>query len=431
VRRSASAGRSSWSWAGSTRRIGLRSPATGTKRHLGLHRETFAGRWAARLAEQPPPEASAEDAALARFRRHAFVMDATLLTPDQDSGSLRMFHVLRLLRGFGYHVTFVPFDGSRRDRYVAQLRRWGIDVVVPPHLRSVEELLEERGWRQDLCLLSRPDVAERWLDPLRLLCPRATILYDTVDLHFLRRAREVAVRGTSNLPESQREQELRAARRADAVVVVSEVDRDLLLAEDPALRVHVLSNVHELRPTRTSFAEREGILFIGGFRHAPNADAVLWFVREVLPLVHHELPELRFHVIGSEIPPEVRALASERVVIEGYVPDVMPFFERCRLSVAPLRYGAGVKGKINQSMSHGVPCVATSVATEGMELSPGEDVLVADDADRFAARVVELYRDEALWTRLAANALRNVERVFSVDVARARLQAILREHGLD
>jgi len=118
-------------------------------------------------------------------------------------------------------------------------------------------------------------------------------------------------------------------------------------------------------------------------------------------------------------------------VIEGYVPDVTPFFERCRLSVAPLRYGAGVKGKINQSMSHGVPCVATSVAAEGMELAPGEDVLVADDAERFAERVLELYRDEALWARLAANALRNVERVFSVDVARARLQAILREHGLD
>jgi glycosyltransferase involved in cell wall biosynthesis len=173
------------------------------------------------------------------------------------------------------------------------------------------------------------------------------------------------------------------------------------------------------------------MLFIGGFRHAPNGDAICWFVREVLPLVHRELPDLRLHILGSDVPDEVRALASDRVAVEGYVADVQPFFERCRLSIAPLRYGAGVKGKINQSMSHGVPCVATTVAVEGMELRPGEDVLVADDAEAFAARVVELYRNEALWRRLSANSLRNVERFFSVQVAERNLQAILREHGLD
>src|SRR5690606_22622815 len=158
--------------------------------------------------------------------------------------------------------------------------------------------------------------------------------------------------------------------------------------------------------------------------------AVCWFVRAVLPHVHAALPALRLHVIGSEVPPEVRALASDRVRVHGYVPDVAPWFERCRLSVAPLRYGAGVKGKLNQSMSHGVPCVATSVAIEGMELVPGEEVLVADDAEAFAARVVEAYRDEALWARLSAGSLANVERLFSVRAAEVRLRALLAELGL-
>jgi len=353
-----------------------------------------------------------------------------MITPDQDSGSLRMFHLLGLLRRAGYHVTFVPADMSRPERYVRMLRDRGIEAWAPPHLRSIEDLLETIGWRIDLVLVSRPDVAERWLDPVRLLCPRAVVLYDTVDLHFLRRAREMAVRGSTAMPDSQRDAELRAARRADAALVVSEVDRELLLAEDPTLRVHVLSNIHELHPTATPFREREGILFIGGFRHAPNVDAVCWFVREVLPLVHRELPDLRLHVVGSAVPDEVRALADGRVAVEGYVPDVRPFFERCRLSIAPLRYGAGVKGKINQSMSHGVPCVGTTVAVEGMELVPEEDVLVADRPEAFAAAVVRLYTDEALWRRLSANSLRNVERVFSVQVAERNLGAILDELGL-
>ncbi len=405
--------------------------AGGLKRHQVEHREVFRARWADALEAQPAADVEREEAALGRFRRFALVLDATTITPDQDSGSLRMFHLLGLLRRAGYHVTFVPHDLSHPERYVRMLRARGIEAWAPPHLHTIDELLEAIGWRIDLVIVSRPDVAERWLGPVRLLCPKATVLYDTVDLHFLRRDREMAVRGDTAMVASAKGAELEAARRADATLVVSDVDRKHLLAEDPDLRVHVLSNIHELQPTATPFDEREGILFIGGFRHAPNVDAVHWFVREVLPIVHRELPELRLHVIGSAVPEDVRALASDRVSVEGYVPDVQPFFERCRLSVAPLRYGAGVKGKVNQSMSYGVPCVLTTVAAEGMELVAGEDALIADDAAGFAAAVVRLYRDESLWKRLAAGSLRNIEKVFSLRVAEERLRAILAEHGQD
>jgi glycosyltransferase involved in cell wall biosynthesis len=168
-------------------------------------------------------------------------------------------------------------------------------------------------------------------------------------------------------------------------------------------------------------------LFIGSFQHTPNIDAVLYFTMEVFPGVQRELPGIRFYVIGSDAPPQIMQLASEEVIVTGYQPDVRFFFDSIRLSVAPLRYGAGVKGKINQSMGLGVPVVATSVAIEGMSLMPEKDVLIGDDAQAFAAAVVRLYRSEELWLQLSRNSLLRTSELFSVETARTNLARLL-EH---
>jgi glycosyltransferase involved in cell wall biosynthesis len=208
-------------------------------------------------------------------------------------------------------------------------------------------------------------------------------------------------------------------------VVVSPVEQALLKLEHPAARVEVLSNVHEVAGRRRGFDERRDLYFVGGFQHPPNVDAVLWFVREVWPRVAAALPDARFHVVGSRTPDAIAALAGERVVICGQVSDMTPFLDGCRLTVAPLRYGAGVKGKVNHAMAHGQPVVATTIAVEGMHARPGEDVLVADDAAAFAAAVVRAYSDPALWLELSDGGLANVRRHFSFDTARAALTRIL------
>jgi glycosyltransferase involved in cell wall biosynthesis len=159
-------------------------------------------------------------------------------------------------------------------------------------------------------------------------------------------------------------------------------------------------------------------------------DAVLWYAREVLPQVRQQLPGVTTYIVGSKVPATIRALAAPDFVVTGYVPDVAPFFTDCRLSIAPLRYGAGVKGKVNQSMSYGLPVVATSPSIEGMGLEPGRDILVADDADSFATSLVRLYRDDPLWERLSQGGLANVEERFSSRVARQALEEIFKRLGL-
>src|SRR5690606_33511941 len=177
-----------------------------------------------------------------------------------------------------------------------------------------------------------------------------------------------------------RSRELAVIAAADTTLVVSEVERAVLRGDAPGARVELLSNLHSVSGPGLPFEQRRDLVFVGGFRHPPNIDAVLWFASEVLPHVRERLPDVRFHCIGADAPPEVAALAAlPGVEVHGYVPDITPYMDGCRLALAPLRYGAGVKGKVNLSMAHGQPVVATGCAAEGMHLVDGRDVLVAND----------------------------------------------------
>ncbi len=196
----------------------------------------------------------------------------------------------------------------------------------------------------------------------------------------------------------------------------------------PGSRVDVLSNIHEPMPRGLPYRERAGIVFIGGFRHPPNADAVVWYAREVLPLVRARLPGVVTTIVGAEPPASVRALECRELVVAGHVEDIDPVFTAARVSIAPLRYGAGVKGKVNLAMSYGVPVVATSAAVEGMHLAAGTDVLVADHPQAFADAVVRVYTDEAAWNRLSEAGVDNVRRHFSREAAKRALAVVL---GLD
>jgi glycosyltransferase involved in cell wall biosynthesis len=142
------------------------------------------------------------------------------------------------------------------------------------------------------------------------------------------------------------------------------------------------------------------------------------------------LPEVQFQVVGSDTPAEIRNLASENVQVLGFVQDLQPLLDEARVSVAPLRYGAGVKGKVNQSMAHGIPTVVTSIAAEGMYLVDEQNAMIADEPGRFADAVVRLWTDRALWDRLSAGGRENVREHFSVESATRRLDELLECLGL-
>src|SRR5690606_3509151 len=282
--------------------------------------------------------------------------------------------------------------------------------------------LREHGSRFEVVMVSRHYVLRELLPLLRRAAPGARIVFDSVDLHFLGERRTARLAGDDALAraaESTRTRELEMVRASDVTVVVSDDEAALLAREAPGARIEVLSNLHEVAGPGLPFAQRRDLVFVGGFRHPPNVDAVRWFCGEVFPRVRAQLPQLRFHCIGDGPPPDIAGLDGRGGIhVHGYVADLAPYMDGCRIAVAPLRVGAGVKGKINLSMAHGQPVVATTLAAEGMHLRDGHDVLLADDADGFADALVRLYGDAVLWESLSRHGMDSVRRHFSADTAR-------------
>jgi len=400
----------------------------GIKRHQAINQATFADKWRAVLDGHQPNGVLAEFQRDRWARRRLLVVDACLLRPDQDSGSLRMLELLEIATSLRCKVTFVADNLEHQQPYVRAMQDRGIEVLFHPYVRSIADLLMKRGREFDVVMLSRHYVAAQHLDTVRRHAPNARVVFDTVDLHFLREERLAAIDGGTAATISahtKRAEELALIAKADVTVVVSQTEQAMLKLLAPTARVVLVSNVHALSPSVAPWGQRRGIVFIGGFRHPPNVDAMLWYAREVLVHVRERLPGVKTYVIGSDVPTSINALAADDFVVLGHVPDIEPYFSGCRVSIAPLRYGAGVKGKVNLAMSHGLPVVATTVAIEGMHLTDGDDVLVADDPRTFADAVRRAYDDEAVWQRLSDGGRRNIDRYFSRDVARAALCELL------
>jgi glycosyltransferase involved in cell wall biosynthesis len=354
------------------------------------------------------------------------VIDRSLPAYDMDAGSLRMYHLLVTMVSLGFKVTFLPDDLVRLEPYASELNRLGIEVLHGG--LDIERYLKKEGGNFPYILVSRPGQAFKFIPLVRACSRNSWIIYDTVDLQWLRFERGYKVTGDKELLEKAklcRKMEFMSAARSDIVITVSEDEKRILEAELPGIRVEVIPTIHPLSDHRpVPFHARRDLMFIGGYLHEPNRDAVFYFTREILPLVKERIPGIKFFVVGSNPPPEILALNSPDVVVTGYVRDVGPYFERCRVFVSPLRYGAGVKGKIGQSMAFGLPVVTTPVGAEGLGLINSENALIANGPEDFAAAVHRLYMDMGLWSKLSSKSVEHVRENYSVENIRGKISRL-------
>jgi glycosyltransferase involved in cell wall biosynthesis len=352
------------------------------------------------------------------------MIDALYPRPDQDSGSNDQISFIAILKALGYQIYFVAdIEFGVVSDYRKALEDMGVTCVGYPTFSSLEQFLSLNANNISLCFLSRVHFGGRHFETLRKLCPNAKIIFNTVDLHYVREEQEAKlVENNDALAQAleTRERELSVICAADATIVVSLKEQEMLRQIVPSANVAMVPLIRNYTSHRKiDFEHRSGIGFIGGFLHQPNVDAVNHFLDQIWPRVHDALPQVKFNVIGSNLPDHLAMRRDHGVVFVGYVRDLEACLDKLRVTVAPLRYGSGAKGKIVSSLGHGVPCVASPIAAEGMGLVEGLHLAIGDSPERFANEIITLYQDPERWLKFSDAGLELIRQQYSM------------KHGLD
>ncbi len=409
---------------------GTDTRGSGMKRFQVINHRKFYERWKEVLSthrfngDQPHLEVERT------VRRRAYFIDDTVPTPDQDAGSnAAIQHMLALLR-LGYKVTFLPADNMAQiDPYTANLQKLGIECLYHPFYWSVEEVFRKAPVKPDLVYLHRFANASKYANLVRQHFPACFIVYNVADLHHLRQERELAIEGSlGGAPVVSEAAELGAMRQADSVIVHSSVEADLLRRKDSNLRVHNVPWTVLPRPCTRHFGDRAGYAFVGGYGHRPNVDAATYLASEIAPLLRQSDPGIVGYLVGSKAPPAVTSLEAANLKVLGFIPDLTPLLHRLRCTVVPLRYGGGLKGKVLESFAHGLPCVMSEVAAEGIDLPAELGWLIARTPKEFAKKLSALHKDEDLNAQQSAYALRFIQQNFNADVVQRLVSESITRH---
>lgn len=353
---------------------------------------------------------------------------------DRSSYELRFSRFVGTLAK-RHSVTLCPMDlpcmigelGTEAvERYRAALHSSGITTEE----EGLEQALRKGAYDLVLFVIyvqATPNNMSR----VRHWVPAAKIVIDSVDVQFGRYLSRARLTGTAEdyaKADRIKREELAAYRAADFVITVSESERRMLLDELPSKPMGVIPNIHPLEvATTTEDRDHCSLVFVGWGKYDPNVDAVLYFARDVLPLILASAPHAKFKVIGSGYPEEVLALNGGAIEILGFVPETAPYLKSGHISVAPLRFGSGVKGKIGEALAHGIPVVTTSIGLEGFGLTPGENVLVGDTPAAFAEQVVNLLENSALHQRIGLGGWKFLEDTFSEEAVSKQIEAVFSE----
>jgi glycosyltransferase involved in cell wall biosynthesis len=354
----------------------------------------FRRRWAGSAQDAadmtPSPEA---------LRPRVLFVDEYVPFAGRDAGSVAILSHMRTVAALGYEVSFVAaraLDAAEKLKALAEGE--GVTVFGTPFYYSVEDVLKRQAGTFDVVYLHRIVNARAYLALVQIYHPKARIIYSVADLHHVRLARQGEIQQRPELVAHSRAvafTEFAAAAQAHAVITHSPVEAKLLGERVPANKVHVVPWAVPVRPNTVPFADRSGLAVISQFGHPPNPDSVYWLTRHVMPLIWAEEPEFRCVIAGYGWAPDSLPNRDERIEIVGSVDDLMEVFSRVRLTVAPLRFGAGVKGKVLESFAAGIPCAMSAVAAEGIPLPPVLQALVAENAEEMARIILKLHCDEA------------------------------------
>lgn len=396
---------------------------SGIKQKQLVNQKKMLEKWGSVLGKEHFP--NGENVFSARDRswscKTILVIDHYVPHFDQDAGSKSTYLYLKTMVEMGLNVKFMGANFFPHEPYTEALQQLGIEVLCgEEYAKNWKGWLTDHAQFIDVIYLHRPHISEQFLPVISNLNKRPKVVYFGHDLHYLRALRQSEVEKNSTLKsesEEWKEREFSIFDQVDlvlypSIVEITEIAKVAPHIKAKAIPLYALPARYE---STYSAKERSDFLFVGGFNHLPNVDAVQWFLEDVFPEIKNELPEIKFHIIGSNAPQVIKNMASDDIIFHGFVSDdeLDQLYRKCRLVVAPLRFGAGVKGKIVESMWKGVPVLTTTVGAEGIPNETGA-LMVNDRADDMANTFIGLYEDEVSLNRLSEAGVQIVNAHFSI-----------------
>jgi glycosyltransferase involved in cell wall biosynthesis len=368
----------------------------------------------------------------------ALVLDERMPAISRDAGSVAILSHMQALQRLGYAVSFAAAQkGAPAQALTDHLETVGISHFGGSKFELVEDIVAHYAGCFDVVYLYRAGVASRCLALARACDPKARILYNVGDLHHLRLQRQAAIEERPALLSASnrmRGVEFTAALSADAVITHTADESAILRQAAPHVPVLTVPWAVPVRATEVPFANRSGLAFVGHYGYAPNEDAACWLADIVMPLVWQIDPDIRCILAGSDMTTRVRELARPGISLVAPGAELhQAVYDQVRVSVAPLRYGAGLTGKVLQSLAAGVPCVMSSVAAAGLDLNPALQGLIGRDAAELASQIVHLHANPAANAAAARAGLSFINQNFTAERVTAGLRAALagREQATD
>ena len=393
-----------------------RDESQGIKKNQVINAPKFRAKWVdSYMANGQPSFANVPFHKDRGVAYRVLMIDYAVPRPDHDAGSYAAIQEIRMLQANGFKVSFVSENMAHMGKYTDALQKMGVECFYAPFQSSVSQVLESRGYEFDVVYITRYDVAERHLSAVKQFTS-AKVLFNNADLHFLRELRAALASKQKDLsgPLATRDRELALMRQVDGILAYNPTEHAVIMSHNlQADNLHICPWVLDGRGHKTPYEARSGIAFLGGYRHTPNVEAVEFFVEKVMPLLRKRLPGVAFHIYGSSIPASFEKYASDDVILEGFVENLDDVFESARVMIAPLLSGAGIKGKVLEAMSAGIPQVLTPVAAEATGLSHGVSAMIVEDPQAWVEAIAELYEDELRWQQVSENALALARNNFS------------------
>lgn len=352
-------------------------------------------------------------------KKTVLIIDALIPGFDRDSGSNRITEIAIFLAKY-YNVYLMHWFKSipklEEKKYIQNFNNHNITVYTP-HINKYgimcgkKDFLKTLSPKLDFVWCHGPDAMKKYIEFFRKKAPHAKIIYDMIDIHFLRMERAQKLNYNKEFTKEidyYKFLETQFSQKADKISVISDQEKNIMKAYIEESKLFTISNVHNLKKKTSEippFDNRDGIFFIGSFLHAPNADAVIYLYDKIMPHVWMTLPNLKVSIIGQYPPDEIKKMNSDLFEIKGFVEDVTPYYQNSIASVSPLRFGAGVKGKIGQALEFSLPVVTTEIGAEGMFLEHNETVLLSktDDHITFAENIIEICTNPSTWARISNN----------------------------